>query len=275
MTKHFVFGGKKELAKETIIQIKKDEEALLRQGDSATDIAAANQLAEEDSLIHSDGRVVVKLDMHNKYFWTFENGTKIRYERNFNEFNRRKTQPVNCTVISGEGIPKDAEMLVDHNAFHESNRITDYKNSFENDNSDRVRYFAVPVYECYAWRVGKEEWKPMPPFEFALRVFKPYEGVLHGIEPTVMKDTLFVTSGELKNNVVKTLKGCDYQIIFANDKGTESYLIVFRPFGDLKRNMEEEAIAILHEETEKVNNGKLLVGYELADAKPLNEFTSD
>jgi hypothetical protein len=271
MGKYFVLGGKKELASETIVQIEKEGQDLLKTTDQIRDENAARQLAEEDNLVHADGRVVVKLDMHNKYFWTFSNGTKIRYERNFNEFNRRKTQPVNCTVISGDGIPKGAEMLVDHNAFHESNRINDYKNSFETDGSDRVRYFALQTYECYAWREGKGEWKPIPPFQFGLRVFKPYKGLLQNIEPEVLKDTLYVTSGELAGNVVKTLKGCDYQIIFANDEGTESYLIVFRPMGDLKRNMEEEAIAILGDETELVKSGEYLVGYELSDAKKLND----
>ena len=270
-TKYFVFGKAGLPSKETIKRIQADREALLKNGDEVRDKDAMLQLSEEDFLIHVDGRIVVKLDIENKERYTFDGGLTIKRERRFNQFNLRIANPVQCTAISGEGIPKGAEMLVDHNAFHESNRINDYKNSFENDGSDRVRYFALPTYECYAYREWKGDWKPMPPFEFALRVFKPYTGILEGIEPTVLKDTLYVTSGELKGNVVKTLKGCDYQIIFASDDGREDYLIVFRPFGDLKRHMEEEAIAILHEETEKVNSGEYLVGYELSDAKKLND----
>lgn len=269
MAKHFVFGGKKEISKETITQIQIEGESLLKTGDEVLNEKAKNKLKEEDFLTHVEGRVVVKLDIENKNSHTFESGLTIRRERKFNEFNRRITQPVNVIVISGEGIPKGAELLIDHNALHETNRINDYKNSFELEDSDRVRYFSIERYECYAWRMGEGEWKPIPPFEFALRVIKPYKGVLHGVEPEILKDTLYVTSGKLKGKVVKTLKACDYQIVFQELNGREGNLICFRPFGDEKRKMEEEAIAILHHETEQVNNGKLLVGISVSDCKPL------
>ena len=243
--------------------------------DGDLDSQVKEQLYQDDNLIHVEGRIVVKLDIKNKDSHTFESGLTIRRERNFNNFNRRETQPVNVIVISGEGIPKGAELLIDHNALHETNRINDYKNSFENDGSDRVRYFSIETYECYAWRMGNDNWQPIRPFEFALRVFKPYKGFLVGIDPEVLKDTLFVTSGELKGNVIKTVKAADYEIIFQNEKGTEGHLICFRPFGYEKRNMPEEAIAILNTETEKLKNGELLLGYSLSDCKPLNEFVDN
>lgn len=270
MAKHFVFGGKLEITKEAISQIQTESESVFINEDDYANQRAKEKLQQEDFLNHVEGRIVVKLDIKNKDSHTFESGLTIRRERNFNNFNRRETQPVNVIVISGDGIPKNAELLVDHNALHETNRINDYKNSFESEDSDRVRYFSIETYECYAWRMGTEEWQPIQPFEFALRVIKPYKGIFHGIEDEVLKDTLFVTSGELKGNVVKTLKSCDYQIVFQDTNGREGYLICFRPFGNPKRNMEEEAIAILHNETEQVNNGELLVGYDTKDAKKLN-----
>jgi len=103
-----------------------------------------------------------------------------------------------------------------------------------------------------------------------LRVIKPYKGKLHNIEPEVLKDTLYVVSGDLKGNVVKTLKGCDYQLVFQELNGREGNLICFRPNGDSKLKMEEEAIAILLDDTEKVVSGEYLVGYEIKDAKKLN-----
>ena len=272
MSKHFVFGGKKELTKEAITQIQKEGEAILKTGDELLDERVKKQLQEEDNLVHTDGRIVIKLDIKNKDSHTFASGLTIRRERAFNEFNRRISQPVNCLVISGEGIPKGAELLIDHNALHETNRINDYKNSFENDGSDRVRYFSIETYECYAWRMGSDNWQAVPPFEFALRVIKPYKGILHGIEPEIVKDTLFVTSGELSGNVVKTVKAADYCLVYQESNGREGNLICFRPFGNQKRNMEEEAIAILHHETEQVNNGLLLIGYEAKDAKTLKEY---
>lgn len=268
--KYFVFGDKTESSKETLEQIRQSSEQVLLGGDLDLEQRVKARLAEDDSLVHREGRVVVKVDTKSKDSHTFESGLTIRRERKFNDFNRRITQPTNSWVISGEGIPKGAELLVEHNAFHETNRINDYKNTFESEESDRVRYFSLETRECYAWRVGAGDWTPIYPYEFALRVIKPYKGKLHNIEPEVLKDTLYVVSGDLKGNVVKTLKGCDYQLVFQELNGREGNLICFRPNGDSKLKMEEEAIAILHKETEQVNSGELLIGYEVKDAKKLN-----
>jgi len=264
--KHFVFGFDTVLSKQQKATIRESEEQRLLRMDIEESEKAKKRLLEEDNLLHVEGKIVVKVDIKNKDYHTFESGVTIKRERNFNNFNRRETQPVNCIVISGEGIPKGAELLVEHNAFHETNRITDYKNNFENEESDRVRYYSLERYDCYAWRTDGE-WNALSPFEFALRVFKPYQGMMQGIEPEVLKDTLFVTSGILKDKVVKTLKGCDYELVYQGANGREAHLICFRPDGDEKRKLEEEAIAILHDETEKVLNGKYLVGYSVSDAK--------
>lgn len=270
--KYFVLGGSTPLSKETLEGIRESGEQILLSGDLDLEERVKARLAEDDDLIHSEGRIVVKVDINSKDSHTFESGLTIRRERKFNDFNRRVTQPTNCWVISGEGIPKGAELLVEHNAFHETNRINDYKNSFESEESDRVRYFSLETRECYAWRVGDGDWTPIFPFEFALRVIKPYKGVLQSIEPEILKDTLFVTTGELKGKVVKTVKAADYQLVFQELSGREGNLICFRPNGDEKLKLEPEAIAILHKETEQVNSGELLVGYEIKDAKPLNEL---
>lgn len=273
MSKHFILSpGIVESSKDAIKAIQLDHESLLREGNITQEAQVKKKLEEDDNLIHVEGRVIVKLDVKNKDSHTFSDGTQIAYERNFNNFNRRETQPVNVIVISGEGIPKNAEMLIDHNALHETNRINDYKKSFETAESDRIRYYSIPLYECFAWRSGNENWVPIAPFEFGLNVFRPYEGILVGVEPTQIKDTLLVTSGEYAGNVVKTLKGCDYVIIYQENNGKENYLLRFRPNGDQEKGLPEEAIAILHDFTDQVNGGKLLVGYSIKDAKPLKEW---
>jgi hypothetical protein len=273
--KHFLVNPYKgETDKETINLLREKGELFIKQWDESVSVAKKQKIEEEDNLTYVHDRIIVKADIDFKNSHKFSNGLVIRRERKFNEFNRRITEPVNVIVISGENIQKGAEILVDHNALHETNRIYDYKNSFENEGSDKIRYFSIPITECYAWRVGKESWKPMPTFEFALRVFEPYKGVIAGIEPKQLKDMLYVTGGELKGKVVKTLVACDYQIIFQGDDGREDCLIRFRPFGDPVRKMEEEAIAILHDETDKVNKGKLLVGYSIKDAKQIGQSHS-
>jgi hypothetical protein len=98
--------------------------------------------------------------------------------------------------------------------------------------------------------------------------------LLKGIDPVKVIDTLFVTSGDLKGNVVKTLKASDYECIFQENTGRERRIIRFRPYGDEKSNREPEAIAILNEVIEKVNKGKYLIGLTPSDAKPLKQLVN-
>lgn len=273
MSKYFLVNPHKgESRKEDVEMARKREEYLLKYGDDLIEQESLNRLLQDDNLCHTDGRVVCKVDMQMKNRHRFSNGVVIRRERQFNEFNRRITEPVNAIVISGEGIPKWSEMLVEHNAFHETNRINNYKNNFENSESDRIRYFSIPRYECFAWRENGGQWNPIYPYEFGLRLFRPYKGTLQGIDPTKIKDVLFVTSGTYSGKVVKTLIACDYQIIYQDTNGRENYLIVFRPDGDDKHGREPEAVAIMDELTEQVNKGEILIGYDIKDAKILLQW---
>mgnify|MGYP002813323528 FL=1 len=224
-------------------------------------------------LKHTEGRVVARVNREKKNYYTFADGTKIRVERQFDNFNRRETQPTNAIVVSAKGIPEGAEILVHPNAPEENNRIYDYTPLSGEEVASHVKYYSIPEDQCFAWR-NENQWKPIPPFETALRVFKPYKGLLTGVEPTQLKDVLFVTSGELKGKVVKTIKSSDYCIVFQDTNGKEGNLIRFRPFGCQKTKREEEAVAILWDETKLVNRGDLLVGLSKSDAKQLKE-TSD
>lgn len=223
-----------------------------------------------NKLNHVHGRVVVSCDLDAKNWHTFSNGTKIRRERQFNELNRRITEPVNAIVISAENIPSGVEILIHPNATHDSNRIFNHSQLSGKDEGSDIKYFSIPEDQCFIWRDGNE-WKALSPYETALRVFEPYTGILHGIEPTLVKDCLYVTSGELKGRVVKTLKACDYEVIFQDVNGQESRIIRFRPNGCEKTNREPEAIALLNDLTDKLCDGELLIGIEIKDAKPINE----
>lgn len=227
---------------------------------------AKKAIEKEVSLKHVYGKVVIKIDMESKNTHTFSDGTVIRRERKYNNFNFREVNPSNAIVISAENIPAGAEILVDYTSIHDSNRIFDYESG-----SLDINFYSVKEEECYAWREGKGEWKPTTNCEFGLRIYKPYEGVIKGVEPTFIKDILYVTTGNLKGNVVNTLKGCDYQIVFQNDEGKEGALIRFKHSEDEGFDR-EEIICINHELTEKVKKGKLYIGYTPSDAKPLNIF---
>lgn len=267
MSKYFVLNPKLERQnKSAITEARLAREAISHETFLQNRAASETKLASEDNLTHIEGRVVVKIDIDSKDSWTFESGQKIEYKRRFNNFNQREASPVNCHVISGEGINKGAEILVHPNAIHESNRIYDYK-----DSNDTIRYYSILNEMCFAWHDGNE-WKPIEPFEFALRVYKQYEGVISNIDPEVIKNVLFVTTGEYKNKAVKTLVACDYEVIFQGRNGREQSLIRFRPSGDPKTKREEEAIAILDDITEGVLSGKYLVGYTISNAKTIQEI---
>jgi hypothetical protein len=264
MSKYFVVNPNIELQDKKIInQSRKEQEVIRNDGFSQKRKEDISKLSEEDNLQYIEGRVIVKVDIDGKDSWTFENGQKIEYKRRFNNFNRSQTEPVNAIVISGEGIKKGAEILVHFNAIHDSNRIFDYKESNES-----VQYYSVHNDMCFAW-LDDGIWQPLPPYAFAWRVFKPYEGLIANIEPTLVKDVLFVTSGELKSKVVKTVKAADFTITAQGADGREINLIRFRPFGDERNKREEEAIAVMHEITDKVLSGEYLIGLTTRDAKTI------
>ncbi len=266
--KHFIINTEvSHLSKEDVEQIEGKKISVTSERWANREKKAKEAFEQECNLKHTFGRVVIVIDIEEKNYHTFSDGTKIRRERQFNEFNRRITQPVNATVISGENIPKGSEILISHNAVHDTNRIFSYKSS-----SPDIQYFSIPEYDCFAWRDTDGELKPMKNYDFALRVFKPYQGMIIGQPPTEIKDTLYVTTGKLKGNVVKTLIGSDYVVIYQNTDGKEGQLIRFRPFGDPDSKREEEAIALLNEFTENVEHGKLLIGITTKDCKTLKEY---
>jgi hypothetical protein len=100
-----------------------------------------------------------------------------------------------------------------------------------------------------------------------LRIFEPYAGFLQGIEPTLIKNKIYVTSGELTGNVVGTVISSDYEIIYQDDDGTEGKIIRLRYYPD--GNDRNEVISIEHEFTKRVIDGDLLVGYNISDAAKL------
>lgn len=265
--KHFIINPeKKSLAKETIETIRQDGEILLLDGDEKRFKRNEEILHEEETLKCIEGRVIIKIDDKSKDSHTFSDGTKIRLERRFNNFNSRETNPVNAFVIDSTYIPQGSQILIHPQAIHDTNRIFNYK-----DNNSDVRYYSINEEMCFAFHDG-EDWRPLKTFDFALRIFKPYEGLISGIDPTLIKDCLFVTTGEYKNKVVRTLIACDYEIIFQGLNGQEQSLIRFRPNGDEKNKREPEAIAIDHTLTEKILNNKYLIGYSIKDAKSLCYF---
>jgi hypothetical protein len=223
------------------------------------------------TLFPTTSRVVVSVDTDFKNNHTFSFGLTIRHERQWNNLNKRETQPVNAFVVSSDHIPEGAEILIHHNSTHDVCQIFNVKPLSGQVIADTVKYFSIPETQCYLWRLGTEKWQPLKGFATALRVFEPIKTQFYGIAPRLLKNTLYITSGELEGKVVHTLKACDYEVIFRNEKGVEEKVIRCRHFED-GPNEREEIIAISYELTDKVNNGEIYVGISVGDAKPLKEF---
>ena len=214
-------------------------------------------------------RVIIKVDLESKNSHTFKDGTKIKLERVYDNFNMRYVKPVNAEVVDAEDIPAGAEILIHHNATHDTYKIFNYQRPTTEASSD-IQYFSIPIEECFMWREEKNSiWNALNNFVTALRIFKPYKGMLQGIEPEVMNNKLYITSGELKGRAVNTVISSDYEIIYQNDDGTEGRIIRLRYFPD--GNDRNEIIAINDNMTELVESGELLVGYNKSDAKQLKE----
>ena len=212
-------------------------------------------------------RVIIKVDLESKNSHTFKDGTKIKLERVYDNFNMRYVKPVNAEVVNAKNIPVGSEILIHHNATHDTYKIFNYQRPTA-EASSSMQYFSIPIEECFMWRGEKgSTWNALNNFITGLRIFEPYTGFLEGIEPALVKNKIYVTSGELEGNVVGTVISSDYEIIYQDDDGTEGKIIRLRYYPE--GNDRNEVISIEHELTNKVKNGELLVGYNTSDAKKL------
>ncbi len=226
-------------------------------------------------LKHVDKRVVCKINLEAKNSHRFADGTTIRLEREYGNLNQREVKPVNATVISADLIPEGSEILIWHNSACDTNRIFDYGGLSGETEADTIRYFSIPEEFCYAWKDGNGEWQPLKNFAFALRVIKPYMGLLEGIDHEIIKDVLYLTTSELAGNVVHVLKSSDYEIVFQDfNTGREDRIIRLRHSEDEDYDR-EEVIAISHDLTEKVNKGELFIGLSTKDAQPIKNHHNE
>lgn len=222
-----------------------------------------------NKLTHVEGRIIISLDTERKNQHAFEDGTVIRIERKYNNFNRRETEPINAVVVSAEHIPEGSEILIHHNANHEANLINNYQSLSGKVEADSVKYYSISETEAFVYYDGKE-WQPLPGYDFALRVFRPYLGTLQGIEPELIKNTIYMTTGEYKGLICHTVFAVDYEIIFQDFNNRENRVIRVRTNGDPKTKREEEIVCINHGLTKEYNEGKLWIGLSKSDAKPIN-----
>ena len=101
MGKYFLVDqSSNSLSQEDIDDIEHKKANRLLHLDKVKELKNEELLSEQDTLKYVYGRVIVKINTNLKNSHTFESGLKIRRERQYNEFNRRVTQPTNAIVIS-------------------------------------------------------------------------------------------------------------------------------------------------------------------------------
>ena len=246
-----------------ISRIEKRNQQKLKKHSEKIRSISQQKLKKQVELKHTNGRVIISIDVEGKNSHTFENGSKIYIGRQFNNLNRRETEPVNAYVISADSIPQGSEILIHPNAIHDSNKIF----GFNEDISD-VKYYSIPEFQCYLWKDTQGKWNPLFGFVTALRIFEEYKGSLVGVDHKLIPNVLYITSGELKGKVAHTLKSCDYEIIFMGSNGVEERIIRCRHFEN-EINEREEIVGIDAGLTKKVKEGNLLVGISSNDAKSI------
>lgn len=212
-----------------------------------------------------ENRIVVKVDLRGKSFHTFSNGHKIILERDFDNFDKKYTQITQGEVISGGYVPQTSIILFHHNASHPVNQIFNLRQMSGADIASDIKHFSIPESMCFAYHDGTD-WTPMKGYEFALRVFEPVKTKFYGIAPRLIKDTLYIQTGEYARKVVHTLRACDYEIIFNDFNGQEKRIIRCRHFPG-QRNDREEIIAVNHHLTKGVLEESVFIGLTPLNAR--------
>lgn len=232
-------------------------------------------MGKDASLTHVKGRILIKVNRSWKRGYTFSNGAEIQIERDVENLDNAYVKETMGTVISGEGVPEGALILYHFNAIHPVNEIYNHGALSGEDIASDIGIYSIPEEECFLWKMpGDEDWKPVGGFVLAERVFKPYQGFLLGIEPTKIKEVLYIKTGDLKGKIVQTVRAADYRLIFRNEKGVDETIIRCRHFENQDHDR-EEIIAIREDLTEQLYLGNLLIGINPSDAKPLNELIND
>jgi len=249
------------LTKKEIKEIEADRQKRLRNHAKKIHEKGKQKVAEKVNLNHVDGKVIISIDLEGKNSHTFADGTKIYIGRQYNNLNRRETEPINAHVVSAENIPTGSEILIHPNSIHDTNKIFGF-----GEDDTTVRYYSIPQEQCFIWKDEEGQWKPLKGFATGLRVYEEYKGIIEGVEPKKIKNVLYITSGKLEGKVVRTLHACDYEMIFMGESGIEERVIRCRHYEDEIKER-EEIIAIDEELTKKVSDMELMVGILPTDAK--------
>lgn len=204
--------------------------------------------------------VLIKIQLDNKEIYIFDNGNQLVISKGF-DFNRRKDSPSFAKVVDGDNIPKGAVCLIHHNASHDSFKVFGVK---DDEGKTINNLFSVAEDMVYMYKEEGKDWMPYKDFLITYRIFKPYLGILTGIEPEQVKQRLYIRKGNIPNyevdgKVLFVTPFSDYECIF-HENGKETSVI---------RTRSREVLGIDLDLTRRVLKGEYLIGNNLQTAKIL------
>lgn len=268
--KYFVIGGKKELSKEDVLGIEKSKTETLDRSHKVKEKINEKKLSDEYEIKAMEGCAIVLIDTDGKNTYTFDSGLVIRRERDYNNFDVKDTKQTFGVIVDSATIPKGALVLFHPNATHDTYKINNYEQVSGENESTSVHLYSIPEEQIFLWKTENTDWQPTKNHVTALRIYKPYSGLISGIEPAKLKNVLYILDGDLKGTAVHTLIAADYEIIFNDINGKERRVIRCR-HSDTEELEREEIIAVNYDLTKEIEEGKLLIGISPSTAKKKNE----
>jgi len=205
------------------------------------------------------GSILIKVNTTNKEKYNLTKDIQIKIERGY-DFNQRIDRPALVEVIDGGGIPAGSMGLVNYLSFEKTYEVNSNGLLTKEELKEGYKIYSIPEDMCFAY-FHNDEWLPCKDLYLTLRVYKPYKGMMIGIEPEVLKDRLYCLKGQYAGKVMIVTLHSDYEIIWHNDENREERLI---------RTMDREIMAIDDGMTKDLKKGKYLIGYSVNDCKVLN-----
>lgn len=203
-------------------------------------------------------KVLIRIDMTQKEKYSLGNGKTLHWQRGFN-FNLREDRATYGYVVDGNGMKEGTPVLVNYLSTEPSYAADNETILTEEEKKEgfRIRNIEADMIFCY---FDGEKWQPCKGFLITKRIFKPYNGLLVGIEHERIKGRLYVVKGfdeydgevtDLSGKVCCVTPHSDVELIWHDESSRERRLI---------RTMNREIEAIDNDMTEQVKNGELLVG---------------
>lgn len=209
-------------------------------------------------------RLLITINSELKNSYNLTDGVTIVLLRDEMQFDCRIKNAVQGFIYG-----TTTEVLIDHNSHHRINEVLDHDILLP----EHTGIYSISNYEIYAYRhEDSEGWLPHTwedddgehGFLLVERIWEPYNGILVGIGPKMIKNRLFVTEGNYKHNVLITENHCDYTIVYQERNGREASLTRMR-------DNEFEVVGIDEELTMKVHSGVLLIGETQNKAKKFED----